>query len=279
MGTSRRTQAVAIVQRRVLALLPRATAEGTTVTVARHYTQLGKPASVSWTGDVAGFAQRIATALYPHGEQDETDDLNTELRDQLGDALIAAGAVPATMPVEILAQAGVLADAVLPVATRAAQAAATDAIQQAASLFEARHRALLDGDITTSAEAAQLLRRHAAGLTEETEEKDTPTGSQPAGTASTARAEILAVLLAAGYNEPAAREVLARADREPRDPDPDPDFRETLGGGHALVVEYGDCELHASCQCGRRFGTTTPDASLDTFVPGWERHTHGEVSG
>lgn len=173
MGTSRRTRAVAIVQRRVLALLPRATAEGTTVTVARHYTQLGKPASVSWTGDVAGFAQRIATALYGHGDPDETDDLNTSLRDRLGDALIAAGTVPATMPVEILAQAGVLADAVLPVATRHAQSAAHDAIQQAAALFESRHRALLDGDIMTSAEAAQLLREHAEELTEE---KDTPPG-------------------------------------------------------------------------------------------------------
>ncbi|MGW3410297.1 hypothetical protein [Streptomyces sp. NPDC000888] len=274
MTQSRRTQAVAIVQRRVLALIPRADAEGTTVTVERHSTYLGQPSCNSWTGDVAGFAQRIATALYGHGDQDEHDDLNTSLRDQLGDALIAAGAVPATLPVEILAQAGVLADAVLPVATRAAQAAATDAIQQAAALFEARHRALLDGGIMTSAEVAHLLREHAEGLTEE---KDTPTGSQPAGTESTARAEILAVLLAAGYNEPAARELVDRADREPRDADPNPDFRETLGGGHALVVEYGDCEMHGSCQCGRRLGTTTPDASLDTFVPGWERHAMTEV--
>ncbi|GGX99022.1 hypothetical protein [Streptomyces fructofermentans] len=105
------------------------------------------------------------------------------------------------------------------------------------------------------------------------EQKDTPVGAT-----STARAEILAVLLAAGYNEPAAADLVARADREPRDPDPNPDFRETLDGGHALIVEYGDCEMHASCQCGKRLGTTTPDASLDTFVPGWERHTITEVS-
>lgn len=111
------------------------------------------------------------------------------------------------------------------------------------------------------------------------EEKDTPGCSQLPGAASTARAEILAVLLAAGYNEPAATELLARADREPRDPDPNPDFPETLAGGHALVVEYGDCVMHASCQCGKPLGTTTPDTSLDTFMPGWERHTATEVSG
>ncbi|MCX5601562.1 hypothetical protein OOK29_25770 [Streptomyces phaeochromogenes] len=110
------------------------------------------------------------------------------------------------------------------------------------------------------------------------EEKDTPVGIQPSGAASTARAEILAVLLAAGYNEPAALELVKRADREPRDPDPSPDSPETLAGGHALVVEYGDCVMHASCQCGYPLGTTTLNASLDTFVPGWERHTAPEVS-
>ncbi|MFF5001755.1 VVA0879 family protein [Streptomyces phaeochromogenes] len=116
-----------------------------------------------------------------------------------------------------------------------------------------------------------------AELATAVEEKDTRGGSQPSGAASTARAEILAALLAAGYNEPAAAELLARADREPRDPEPNPDFPETLAGGHALVVEYGDCVMNASCQCGKPFGTTTPDMSLDTFMPGWERHTATEV--
>ncbi|WP_326729023.1 VVA0879 family protein [Streptomyces phaeochromogenes] len=110
------------------------------------------------------------------------------------------------------------------------------------------------------------------------EEKDTEAGSQPTAAASTARAEVLAVLLAAGYNEPAALELVQRADREPRDPDPNPDHPETLAGGHALVVEYGDCVMNASCQCGKPLGTTTPDTSLDTFLPGWERHTAPEVS-
>lgn len=87
-----------------------------------------------------------------------------------------------------------------------------------------------------------------------------------------ARTKILAELQRNGYSETAARNLLARADKEPRDPNPDPDFRETLAGGHALIVEYGDCELHGSCQCGTRFGMTTPDASLDTFMPAWERH-------
>jgi hypothetical protein len=121
-----------------------------------------------------------------------------------------------------------------------------------------------------------FAQRMADGL--QIEEKDTLVGARPAGTASTARAEILSVLQAAGYNEPAALELLARADREPRDPDPDPDFPETLAGGHALVIQYGDCELIGSCQCGRRFGTTTPDASLDTFVQLWERHTNTDLS-
>jgi hypothetical protein len=109
------------------------------------------------------------------------------------------------------------------------------------------------------------------------EEKDIPGGGQPSGTASTARAQILTALQAAGHTAESAAELLACADREPRDRDPDPDFRETLGGGHALVVEYGDCEIHGSCQCGKAFGYTTPDASLDTFVRPWEHHTNTEV--
>jgi hypothetical protein len=113
---------------------------------------------------------------------------------------------------------------------------------------------------------------------QQSEEKDTPVVTQPTGTASTARAEIIRVLEDAGYNEAAATELLTRAHREPRDADPDPDFTETLAGGHALIVEYGDCELIGSCQCGRRFGTTTPAASLDTFVDPWERHTNTELT-
>lgn len=280
MAKSRRAQAREIVQRRILSLIPRSTADGTTVTVERHYTQLGRPAVDSWTGDVAGFAQRIAVALYGHDRQDETDDLQTGLRDQIGDALIAAGAVPATMPVEVLAQAGVLADAVLPVATRAADHAVVQTLSALADLFDDYHRARLDGGIMTAAEAASLVRRHIEWLTADLpdEEKDTPDRSQRSGAASTARSEILGVLLSAGYDQAAAAELLARADREPRDADPDPDSRETLAGGHALVVEYGDCEMRGSCQCGKHLGQTTPDASLDTFVPVWERHTTLEVS-
>lgn len=43
---------------------------------------------------------------------------------------------------------------------------------------------------------------------------------------------------------------------------PDPEFRETVPGGHALIleyapghaviIEYGDCEFWFSCQCGYR---------------------------
>ncbi|MEV4863226.1 hypothetical protein [Streptomyces ossamyceticus] len=100
----------------------------------------------------------------------------------------------------------------------------------------------------------------------------------PAGAASTARAQILAALQAVGHTADSAAALLAQADREPHDPDPDPDFQECLGGGHALVVEYGDCELLGSCQCGKPFGATTPDASLDTFARPWEHHTNTEVT-
>lgn len=164
-----------LLQRAVLTLVFSPESGRTTVNVKRHYTQLGHPSTDSWSGDVAGFAERVAESI-----EAET-------------------------------------------------------------------------------------------------QKDTLVGARPAGTESTARAEILAVLQAAGYNEPAALELLARADREPHDPDPDPDFPETLAGGHALIVQYGDCELIGSCQCGRRLGTTTPDASLDTFVQPWERHTNTEL--
>lgn len=127
-----------------------------------------------------------------------------------------------------------------------------------------------NSDVIWSATVSQIAEAIDEALTRE--EKDTP-----AGATSTARAQILAALQAAGHTAASAAELLAQADREPRAVDPDPDFRETLGGGHALVVEYGDCEMHGSCQCGKRFGHTTPDASLDTFVRPWEHHTNTEV--
>ncbi|MFG3349554.1 hypothetical protein ACGF1Z_31410 [Streptomyces sp. NPDC048018] len=93
-----------------------------------------------------------------------------------------------------------------------------------------------------------------------------------------ARAEILTALQRTGYSAEGAASLLARADKEPHDPVPNADFLATLYGGHALVVQYGDCELIGSCQCGREFGQSTPDASLDTFVPGWEHHVMTEVT-
>ncbi|WP_329492461.1 hypothetical protein OG618_37440 (plasmid) [Kitasatospora sp. NBC_01246] len=53
---------------------------------------------------------------------------------------------------------------------------------------------------------------------------------------------------------------------------PDPQFPASLAGGHALVLEYGDCEILASCQCGQRLGTSTPDRPLDDHATTWERH-------
>lgn len=47
----------------------------------------------------------------------------------------------------------------------------------------------------------------------------------------------------------------------------------TWDGGHALVVEYGDCELYGRCQCGADFGAIRPDRSIDAeFATAWERH-------
>ncbi|MGW5509935.1 hypothetical protein ACWEV9_19490 [Streptomyces albogriseolus] len=109
------------------------------------------------------------------------------------------------------------------------------------------------------------------------EEKDTRRGSQPRPGGSTARAELLAVLQAAGYNDAAAVDLVARAFREPHTDPPDLEFRETLAGGHALVVQYGDCELLGSCQCGRRLGRVTPDRPIDHLAGLWERHTMTEL--
>ncbi|MEU9670348.1 hypothetical protein AB0E25_33205 [Streptomyces bobili] len=59
----------------------------------------------------------------------------------------------------------------------------------------------------------------------------------------------------------------------------DPDFKTTLGGGHALIVEYGDCEFYGRCQCGKQFGMVTPDKfSDDVFGERWEHHVVTEVT-
>jgi hypothetical protein len=55
----------------------------------------------------------------------------------------------------------------------------------------------------------------------------------------------------------------------------DEEFEATWAGGHALVIEYGDCEMYGRCQCGKRFGMNTPDVSLDAFSTPWEQHVMG----
>jgi hypothetical protein len=50
------------------------------------------------------------------------------------------------------------------------------------------------------------------------------------------------------------------------------EFPATLAGGHALITEFGDEEMHGHCQCGEPFGTLTPDKPLDSFGETWERH-------
>lgn len=55
--------------------------------------------------------------------------------------------------------------------------------------------------------------------------------------------------------------------------------RASWEGGHALVVELGDCELYGHCQCGKSFRSITPDKSLDEFASPWELHVMTEVPG
>lgn len=59
----------------------------------------------------------------------------------------------------------------------------------------------------------------------------------------------------------------------------DPDFQTTLSGGHALIVEYGDCEFYGRCQCGKPLGMVTPDRYRDdVFGSKWEHHVMTEVA-
>ncbi len=54
---------------------------------------------------------------------------------------------------------------------------------------------------------------------------------------------------------------------------PEEEFLTTWEGGHALIVEYGDCEFYGRCQCGKKFGMVTPDRFTDGCFSGkWERH-------
>lgn len=73
--------------------------------------------------------------------------------------------------------------------------------------------------------------------------------------------------------------------RPPADPDDDSgEFRETVPGGHALiverspghalVVEYGDCEFYLSCQCGVQFAVLKPNREWVLAVQGWLTHDH-----
>jgi hypothetical protein len=64
----------------------------------------------------------------------------------------------------------------------------------------------------------------------------------------------------------------------PKDDDEDV-FSTTWDGGHALVIEYGDCEFYGRCQCGKDFGMVTPDKfGDDTFGGKWEHHVMTEVT-
>ncbi len=49
----------------------------------------------------------------------------------------------------------------------------------------------------------------------------------------------------------------------------------TWEGGHALIAEFGDEEIHGRCQCGIRFGVIRPSDTLDEFAKPWERHVMG----
>ncbi|WP_330339364.1 hypothetical protein [Streptomyces sp. NBC_00557] len=108
-------------------------------------------------------------------------------------------------------------------------------------------------------------------------EKDTRRRIPAAAGGSTARAEIVAVLQAVGYQAEEATNLLARAFRQPHASPPATGFPKTLAGGHALVLEFGDCELVGTCQCGRVLGRTTANGTADSLAALWERHTCTEL--
>lgn len=55
-------------------------------------------------------------------------------------------------------------------------------------------------------------------------------------------------------------------------------FPATWEGGHSLIIEYGDCEIWARCQCTKTLGLGRPSTSLDEFGEAWEKHVMTEVS-
>lgn len=51
------------------------------------------------------------------------------------------------------------------------------------------------------------------------------------------------------------------------------EFPATWAGGHALIIEFGDEELSARCQCGGWTGDVlTPDQSINVYAGPWEGH-------
>jgi hypothetical protein len=52
----------------------------------------------------------------------------------------------------------------------------------------------------------------------------------------------------------------------------DDEFPASWIGGHSLVIEFGDEEFLARCQCGHPLGVCRPSDSLDKFQLPWERH-------
>lgn len=96
-----------------------------------------------------------------------------------------------------------------------------------------------------------------------------------------ARTDILEALERDGYKSRETTSLLERADKEPRTPTGlgDPEFPTLLTGGHALIVEYGDCEFYGTCQCGKKLGMVTPDQfGGGAFGIEWEHHVLTEVS-
>ena len=60
---------------------------------------------------------------------------------------------------------------------------------------------------------------------------------------------------------------------------PDADFPESWEGGHALIIEYGDCEFISHCQCGKWLDTSNPARFNADHVTGrWEQHCVGRKS-
>lgn len=49
-------------------------------------------------------------------------------------------------------------------------------------------------------------------------------------------------------------------------------------GAHDMIVGLGDCQLFATCACGKVLGAVQPDEPFETLLLAWERHIITDAS-